>query len=154
MFFGHRINSHLNELACASSVRVSKFPDNWHRESHPSPAALVASQSQSQRPEDGFLKSRITSIATAILCLAGAATALPTPKPATIVAEREGVRVVMGAGNGAHMTVDGIPFLNQSTLFCVKENWNGRWFGYQDDRQAVSRSTHEKTADEIGRAHV
>ena len=147
MFFGHRINSHLNELACASSVRVSKFPDNWHRESHPSPAALVASQSQSQRPEDGFLKSRITSIATAILCLAGAATALPTPKPATIVAEREGVRVVMGAGNGAHMTVDGIPFLNQSTLFCVKENWNGRWFGYQDDRQAVSRSTHEKTAD-------
>ena len=90
---------------------------------------------------------RITAIASAILCLAGAATALYNPNPNQIVAERDGVRVVMGGGDGVVMTVDGIPFVNKSTLFCVKENWNGRWFGYQDDRKAVSRSTHEKTAD-------
>ena len=46
---------------------------------------------------------RITAIASAILCLVGAASALTPINRSAFVAERDGVRVVMGVGNGAHI---------------------------------------------------
>ncbi|PKO16542.1 hypothetical protein CVU37_11250 [candidate division BRC1 bacterium HGW-BRC1-1] len=66
---------------------------------------------------------------------------------ASIGAEREGIRVGMTAGTGAVITMDGLPFVNASTFFVVKKDWKGRWFGYPDAREAVSKAKRSKTPD-------
>ncbi len=89
---------------------------------------------------------RKTIAAATILLCAGLAFAKIEEGPA-ISAEREGIRVYMTGGAGPIISVDGLPFVNASTFFVVKENWNGRWFGYSDDREAVSAAKRSKTPE-------
>ena len=92
------------------------------------------------------MQKRIIGLATALTLLAGSVS-LNAMSVREVSAERDGVQVSMGGLTGLYISVDGIPFANKSTLFAVKKDWKGRWFGYEDDPRSAARATHEKTAD-------
>ena len=89
------------------------------------------------------IRKAITA-ATIVLC---AGSTFAQSKDASFAAEREGIRVYMTSGSGPIISVDGVPFVNASTFFVVKKDWNGRWFGLADDRQAVSKAKRSKTPE-------
>ncbi|PKO17010.1 hypothetical protein CVU37_09380 [candidate division BRC1 bacterium HGW-BRC1-1] len=92
------------------------------------------------------MQNRIIGFAAALTLFAGSVS-LNAMSVNEIKAERDGVQVIMGGLAGLYISVDGIPFTNQSTLYAVKKDWNGRWFGYDNDPRAMSRATHAKSAD-------
>ncbi len=64
---------------------------------------------------------------------------LPDPKMAVL--EKDGLRVVLGGNEVVAISLDGVPFTDQSTFFVVKPKWDGRYYGYGDDRRALERAT-------------
>ena len=65
--------------------------------------------------------------------------ALHVPKPKMVELEKDGVKVSLGATEVVALSVDGVPFCDQSSFYIVKPGWSGRIFGYEDDRRAAER---------------
>lgn len=64
-----------------------------------------------------------------------------------------GIKVTLLRSEGMRIEVDGVTFSNASTLYLVKPNWSGRFYGYENDRGRITKTRIEKTA-EVQRAIV
>lgn len=79
------------------------------------------------------------NIALGVLLTIGVTGMTEAAQKKVISVQRNGIEVWAGSTDGFEVRVDGIPFLRKMTLYVVKPRWVGRYYGFEDDPELLSR---------------